>query len=276
MDVRPRRHSARLKVTPADTTTRMLFTVARLAATGSGDTQAMGTAFFFSSGAPEKPFECLVTNKHVIEGAQSISFYLHGAATGTPQYANLGTQTLYTSKASDWIHHRDPNVDLCCLPVATFLSEQQRSSVFYLAIPTTSILSQEQLEACPASIGVAMIGYPNGLWDKTNGLPIIRHGTTASHPGVPFDGSDEVVVDIACFPGSSGSPIMFSEPSYFASAQKFLGVLHAGPTITIEGKVLVSKIPTTNSSKTLVETMMHLGFAISAKKVRELADWAQA
>jgi hypothetical protein len=63
---------------------------------------------------------------------------------------------------------------------------------------------------------------------------------------------------------------MFSEPHYFASAQKFLGVLHAGPTITIEGKVLVTKIPTVSGHRTVTDAMMHLGFAISAARVQEL------
>jgi hypothetical protein len=254
----------------------MLFSVVRLTATAMDGADAVGTGFFFSCEAPGRPFECLVTNKHVIEGSESIAFYLHGAATGTPQYANLGTQTLYTSKASDWIHHSEPDVDLCCLPVSTFLPDSKRHAAFYLPIPNTSIPSQEELEEFPASIGVAMIGYPNGLWDEINGLPIIRHGSTASHPGVPFNADEKVVVDIACFPGSSGSPIMFSEPRFFASAQKFLGVLYAGPTIDVEGKVLVASIPTTSTSKTLVQTMMHLGFVISAKKVQELAELAQA
>jgi hypothetical protein len=252
----------------------MLFTVVRITADCADHNESVGTGFFFSSGSPENTTEYLVTNKHVIEDAASISFFMHGPASGSPEYVALGMQTRYTSDPADWILHPSPEVDLCCVPIKKLLTEDQRRAVFYLSIPSTSILSQEELDRCPASIGIAMIGYPNGLSDETNGLPIIRHGTTASHPAIPFDGRTEVAVDIACFPGSSGSPIMFSEPRYFASAQKFLGVLHAGPTITVDGKVLVTKIPMVAGRRTIIDTMMHLGFAISAARVQELAQLA--
>jgi len=57
-----------------------------------------------------------------------------------------------------------------------------------------------------------MIGYPNGLWDHVNNLPLIRRGITASHPGVDYqiegqNGPGVTVIDMACFPDSSGSPV---------------------------------------------------------------------
>ncbi len=53
-----------------------------------------------------------------------------------------------------------------------------------------------------------MVGYPNGLWDKSHDpADLLVRGITASHPEIDFCGKPELLVDIACFPGSSGSPV---------------------------------------------------------------------
>lgn len=52
-----------------------------------------------------------------------------------------------------------------------------------------------------------MVGYPIGLADARNNYPIFRKGYTAAHPAVDFNEDGIGLVDMACFPGSSGSPI---------------------------------------------------------------------
>ena len=136
-----------------------------------------------------------------------------------------------------------------------------------------SIPSEDEQSRFPALMPIAMIGYPTGLWDEQNNLPLFRMGTTASHPTIDFDGRAEVVIDMACFPGSSGSPVVFHDQQYFASAVRFLGVLYAGPTTTIEGEVVLSKIPT---NKTRAESMMHLGYVIKGRKVLEMCEYVEA
>lgn len=60
-----------------------------------------------------------------------------------------------------------------------------------------------------------MIGYPNGLWDSQNNLPIIRRGITATSVKKDYNGKKEFLIDAAVFPGSSGSPVfIFNEGSY--------------------------------------------------------------
>ena len=56
---------------------------------------------------------------------------------------------------------------------------------------------------------VLMIGYPNGLWDTTHNMPIIRRGTIATDIKLDYNEKKEFVIDAACFPGSSGSPVLF-------------------------------------------------------------------
>jgi hypothetical protein len=54
---------------------------------------------------------------------------------------------------------------------------------------------------------VALVGYPNGLADTKNALPIWKTGTVASEPEIDFEGKPLMLVDVAAFPGMSGSPV---------------------------------------------------------------------
>src|ERR1700736_1715142 len=100
-----------------------------------------------------------------------------------------------------------------------------------------------------------MVGYPNGLWDEANNYPLIRRGITASHPAVDFQikGVATTVIDAACFPGSSGSPVILHNTGTYSdkkgntvigSRTMLLGVLFSGPTIQADGKIVVRDIPT--------------------------------
>ncbi len=108
-----------------------------------------------------------------------------------------------------------------------------------------------------------MTGYPAGLWDVHNNLPILRRGVTASHPAIDYEGRPEILIDIAAFPGSSGSPVMVLIE---ARPEVFLGVLYAGPTDIVEGQIVFSHIPTVSSTPVVhTELGVHLGVAIKAK-----------
>src|SRR5690606_32118899 len=114
------------------------------------------------------------------------------------------------------------------------------------------IMSDEELDQLTALEDIIMIGYPNGIWDSVNNLPIMRRGITATHPKMDFNGKPEFMIDAACFPGSSGSPIiLLNEGSYrtqdsivMGSRVKLLGVLYAGPVSTVTGNIQVVNIPT--------------------------------
>src|SRR5439155_8993915 len=66
----------------------------------------------------------------------------------------------------------------------------------------------DDLTAFDAVEDIVMVGYPSGLWDSTNNYPLVRRGITASHPGIDFEGKPQIAIDMACFEGSSGSPVL--------------------------------------------------------------------
>ena len=101
---------------------------------------------------------------------------------------------------------------------------------------------------------VVMLGYPNGLWDKKNNLPIVRRGVTATPPYIDFEGRPEFIIDCACFPGSSGSPVLLYNVGSFLRKKdskvrvggrlKLLGILWGGPQYLAPGEIKAVPIPT--------------------------------
>ncbi|MDF1929964.1 hypothetical protein PGH45_07675 [Legionella pneumophila] len=129
---------------------------------------------------------------------------------------------------------------------------------------------------------VLMIGYPIGLWDEVNNFPIVRNGITASHPSLDFNGRSIGIIDMACFPGSSGSPVLIclqgfhdKVGNYHIGANKniLLGLLSSGPYLTQSGKIEIKEIPTTNMVPVAsFNQMIHLGYYVKAKEILVLCE----
>ena len=148
---------------------------------------------------------------------------------------------------------------------------------YYRGFDDSSIASNQFFSDLVAVEDILMIGYPNGLWDDCNNLPLVRRGITASPAAVSFRGRSEFVIDCACFPGSSGSPVVLynigSHIKKGAGLQigqgrvKLLGVLYAGPRYTAEGEVQVIPVPT--SSRVVSRSPLHinLGYCIRASEL---------
>ena len=92
-----------------------------------------------------------------------------------------------------------------------------------------------------------MIGYPRGIYDEANNLPIVRRGITATSMGRDYNSKPEFMIDMACFPGSSGSPVFMDKTGYVdrktqghmidAHRFYFLAIFYAGPLITNQGAI---------------------------------------
>ena len=194
---------------------------------------------------------------------------------------NESNESCSVTLTTDWIFHSCK--DLCfCFVSSVFETVRKMTGkeVFYSAIDESIIPTQEMLENLSALEELVMVGYPIGLWDKINNLPIFRKGYTVSHPAIDFNDAGIGLVDMACFPGSSGSPIyILNEGGYKdkwgnlnwgQSRILFLGTLFSGPQYDATGKIVVTNIPT---SQQLVQShtrvMVNLGYYIKAQELLE-------
>lgn len=245
----------------------------------NGFSQSTGTGFFFLFSIKGKNnVPVLVTNKHVVKDSvlgRLVFTICNG--NNDPLY---GEKYIYTISDFEkaFVMHPDKEVDLCIMPINPILEDAQKKTnkkLFTISLDESLIPTQEKLESLSVLEDIIMIGYPNGLWDEANNLPIIRRGITAIHPKFNYNNKTDIVVDIACFPGSSGSPIcIFNQGSYstgngIAIGNRFmlLGILYAGPQQTAIGDIQTVTIPTIAVPIARTNVMINLGYAVKSNRL---------
>ncbi|MER8767309.1 serine protease [Mesorhizobium sp. M0960] len=267
---------------PMSLTEQMFYCATRVTAYDGGKLIGTGTGFFYRVilDDPQKEIPMLITNKHVIEGADriGIAFNLANEAHSGPSGEIVSGRIQFRDEVV--IKHPDPAVDLCAILIGEGLEWAGRTgkAPFYYPIDKRLIPTYEQVSKLDAIERITMIGCPNGLFDHANNLPIARSGYMASDITKPFQGRNEFMVDIACFPGSSGSPIFVYDPNggfergssdyHLKTKFYFVGVLFEGPTIDLDGEVQLSKVKTFS-----ISSMMHLGLAIPSIECLVFDAW---
>ena len=128
-----------------------------------------------------------------------------------------------------------------------------------------------------------MVGYPIGLSDEVNCFPIFRKGYTASHPALDFNEKGIALADIACFPGSSGSPILILNEGGYTdnrgninigqSRVLLLGILFAGPVFNATGELIVAPTPTSQALMAVTPVMTNLAYYVKASELHYFQDF---
>lgn len=224
----------------------------------------------------------LVTNKHVIDGSSSCTLrFTNTTSVGEPDHGNFVDCKL-DGLPDRFLRHPSDDVDLAALPIGPVLNhlENEGHKPFTISLPWDLIADQEYLERLDAVEDILMVGYPIGLWDQHNNLPIIRRGITATSPARSFDGKPQFMIDCACFPGSSGSPVfLYNAGSYRFKSEvdtlmagtrlKLLGVLWGGPQFSASGEIVAVPVPT--GTTVLSRIPSNLGFCIRADQLMPFA-----
>jgi hypothetical protein len=239
---------------------------------------ASGTSFLFSFKVDSlQDLPLLITNKHVIKDAFAFSIYLtEKDKDGNPLFGKIDTLTCF-SKDIAWIPHPNPSIDLCATPFIPILKKYSKNKFgyFYKSIMDSDIPTENVLADLKGIEEIFMIGYPIGIWDCRNNLPIIRKGVTATHPLFNYQNNPIFLIDAACFPGSSGSPIfIINEGTYTTKTSTrmgrrtiFLGVLFAGPTFNPDGSIKVIDIPTKKEILFIQNIPINLGYVIKSNQL---------
>lgn len=242
-----------------------------------------GTGFFFKfleDKTTNTHVPVVVTNKHVIKNASKGKIIITKAnAKGEP----IDTEHFaisFDNFESYWRLHPEDEVDLCAMPIATFVNEAEKrgDKLFYIPFTKDLLLKEKHKNELTAIEDVLMIGYPNGIWDCVNNMPIFRKGITATNPLIDYNGKKEIMIDIASFPGSSGSPVLiFNEGGYSdkrgntymgASRVILLGVLYAGPQATAKGEIVMT--PNLQRPISVSQIPNNLGLIIKSERIIEM------
>lgn len=163
-----------------------------------------GTGFLCQVMVDEKMAIALVSNRHVFgDGRGSIDLVFHGATSDNATFDLGDTITLagqdFTRR---YVGHPDPDIDLAAA-VVNAVGEVAKG----LMLSSTQIATASDLDQLHCGEQVWFVGYPDAWRDELHNLSLMRSGTIASLPRLPFDGRPEFVIDAQAFPGSSGSPV---------------------------------------------------------------------
>jgi hypothetical protein len=263
-------------------------TVRLLAGPENGQPSSVGTGFFYKAVHPEKGLAkiLILTNKHVVRGADVIRFVLSSAVS----VGNLDEQHQPKGRkdhmfvlplANNTYPHPDPAIDLVgidiTIPYGQVLQagEQLRS----MCIDSSWLPEAEHKPIMRDVEQLLVIGYPMGLWDSHNNMPVARLGTTATHPLALYQGKRDFLVDVAAFQGSSGSPVFTYEAPMYRGVDgsytpgtkvQFVGIVWGVVEWSVEGELKVVEIPSAMKYIPVVNSSLNLALALHAEAVRDL------
>ncbi|AXQ47716.1 serine protease [Stenotrophomonas rhizophila] len=248
----------------------------------------LGTGYLYNLEIPDDDpkyahiVPVMVTNKHVVDGADHLQVSLDVITKGAQikEDGSVPGEVRKTFRITDFassvIRHPDSGVDLCVVLLGHVLNAiDENQTIKNVFLDKRWRLDEEMKKNLRPIEPVAMIGYPNGIWDSVNNKPIARRGQTASHALVRWNNNRYFVIDTAVFGGSSGSPVFLYEDGLYRNGPngytpgmnvKLLGTLWGGPVLTAEGKLVPKAIPTAmNQLEQTVPQMilmMNLGFVV--------------
>lgn len=266
-------------MTPVET---LMHTTVRLECQLDGNRASTGTGFFFSFKVDEKThIPIIVTNKHVIEEAKIGAFVLTKSSENGEPILGTTERIVLNDFEKLWIKHPDNNIDLAVFALAPLYREAEKKGIKFFAPPIGEDLlpTPDKLADLSGLENITMIGYPNGIWDQKNNMPIVRRGITATNPKYDYNGLPIFVIDCACFPGSSGSPVLIFDQGGYLDAKGnlnlgggriiLLGVLFAGPQHVAEGEIQTIDVPLAQVPISLSKIPNNLGFVVKASKIAD-------
>jgi V8-like Glu-specific endopeptidase len=227
---------------------QLFFTTCLIKASGEAGSR-VGTGFVYVVDTNAGAAHFLVTNKQVLKSADKVAVrMIQQTASGEPSLGKVTQITLQPFNDSVWMGHPDPVADVGVMPLGNVLQQMHAGGApaFFTAVTPGIALSSEKEQELDAIEDVTFIGYPNGLYDTANGLPILRTGTTATPISVDYRGAPAFLIDASVFPGSSGSPVFIANRGFYTDRHMrpysgdrliFLGVLAAVHTRQVEGSV---------------------------------------
>lgn len=270
------------KMSPAD---QLCFSTVRIQCQKHTGEDSVGTGFFFGFSSPEsgKRIPLIITNRHVIEDAEKWTFQLTEADSGgSPKVGTF----LNITVSSAWLPHPDKDVDLCAMPIGPLLNSAKHigHSFFFRLLPEDLVARSDTMSQLSAFEDVLMVGYPVGIWDSANNMPIFRKGVTATRPDLDYEGRREFLIDAACWAGSSGSPVLLFNVGVYSEKNgiptmgkriKLLGVLYKNVVFRAKGQIQVVPVPTRIMPSSITCIPTNLGLVIKAERILEFSEVVQ-
>ncbi len=258
---------------------QLYFTTVRVETEDESGEKGVGTSFIFNYKSEDNAFPFLVTNKHVVSKKQRASLTFTRAHQGEP-LLGVGYRVNIGNFESIWYGHPKANVDVTVVPLAPLVKRIKEAGVdiFFRGIGSELVPSEDALKTFDAIEELVFIGYPIGIWDAKNLLPVVRKGITGSPITIDFQGEPQFLIDASIFPGSSGSPVfLYNAGSYpkktggtvIGTRLFFLGVIASVFFQEDVNQIRTRYIPITDVPLAVSRQMIDLGIVFKASTIVE-------
>lgn len=259
---------------------QLLYVTVRLEGKTAEETK-VGTGFLYMH--CQRLF--VVTNKHVVKGITKGNMVLHQSLIEdgkTKPKLGFGHNVAFSE--ANFIGHPIDDVDISVMNLSEVVEHliQEGTPPYYKNIAEESRPKQEDLEKFISPIEeIIFVGYPSGIWDTKNLMPVVRKGITATPYYIQFGGLQIFLIDASVFPGSSGSPVFlyyagsYSDKAnvlYAGSKAYFLGIVARVFERTEEGEITIKDVPTAKVPVANVKQMIDLGIVFNDAAVVEAMD----
>jgi S1-C subfamily serine protease len=266
---------------------KLLFNTVRVDTVLEDGSEGSGTAFVISHAHKRGTHTFIVTNRHLVEGVRRGGLVFTQKRQGQPALGQR-FQINIEDFPHAWFLHPDPEVDLAIIPIRPLdqAARDQGVELYYHAIDSRLAPDATVLRALDALEEILFVGYPSGVWDQVNLMPILRRGTTATPMALDFEGRPEFLIDAAVYPGSSGSPVFVYQPDLNRRTQSvgrkfiFAGVIAAVFFREEENQLVPAPVPANRGGTFIGSEMIDLGLVIKAQAVIDaieayLGRWAE-
>lgn len=267
---------------------KLLFNTIRVDTVLEDGSEGSGTAFVISHAHHRRgDHGFIVTNRHLVDGVRRGGLVFTQKRNGQPALGQR-FQINIEDFPHAWFLHPDPDVDLAIIPIRPLeqAARAQGVELYYHAIDSRLAPDASVLRALDALEEILFVGYPSGVWDQVNLMPILRRGTTATPMALDFEGRPEFLIDAAVYPGSSGSPVFVYQPDLTRHSQNvgrkfiFAGVIAAVFFREEANQLVPAPVPAHHGATVMGSEMIDLGLVIKAQAVIDtidayLREWAE-
>lgn len=257
---------------------KLLYNTTRLEGNKANGENTVGTGFIFSY----KSRFFLITNKHVIDGVVDGEFILHKTKiVDGEQLPDHGKGISVKFNQTNFIGHPVDYVDVTVMNISDEYNRliQSGDIPYILTVSESIIPSSEDMDKFIKPIeDIIFVGYPSGIWDSFNLMPIMRKGITATPYQLNFMGQEVFLIDASVFPGSSGSPVFiyysgsYSDKSgslFMGDRIYFIGIVAKVYQRKEQGNIIMQDIPTAMTPVAVTNQMIDLGIVFKAPTVIE-------